>query len=76
MMIAGPLTVKHIELNGFESITQATHINFIPGDKTTSTEVIAFGVPTPVSDGRNRYTNGRIFVMNEGGATVAKYDLD
>jgi len=76
MLTAGPLTVKHIESNGFESIVQSTHVNFIPGDTQNPTELIAFGVAQPVSDGCNRYRNGIVYVMNEAGATVAKYEID
>jgi hypothetical protein len=76
MATAGPLTVKHVDRDGHESLTQAITVTFHPGDKQEPTEVRAFGVPDPVSDGCNRYASGRVFVMNEAGATVAKYDLE
>lgn len=83
MLAAGPLTVKHVERDGHEGITQATSVSFAPDDTDDDTDssdqhavLIAFGVPQPVSDGCNRYRSGKVFVMNEAGATVAIYDLD
>ena len=76
------LTVKHIEKNGYESMTPAATVTFTsasiahPGDPNAKDEVIAFGVPMPVSDGCNRYGSGTVYVMNDHGSTVAKYHLD
>jgi hypothetical protein len=76
------LTVKHIEKNGYESLTPAKVVTFTPAKSAhpdannPHDEVIAFGVPMPVSDGCNRYGNGMIYVMNEAGSTVARYNLD
>jgi len=76
MLTAGPLTVRHIERSGHESVTQAVSVSFEPARGKSPAQLIAFGVPSPISDGCNRYGDGKIFVMNEAGATVAKYDLD
>jgi hypothetical protein len=75
-MIAGTLTVKQIEADGHESITPATSVEFFPAADGRRAEVVAFGIRRPVSDCTNRYGNGRIYVTNEAGATVALYDLD
>lgn len=86
MATAGCLTVKHVEANGYEGVIQATHVSFIPkelchaDDTNPRAEVIAYGVPAlpggAFQDGVGRFTNGMIYVMNEAGATVSKYDLD
>ena len=88
MATAGCLTVKHVEANGYESVIQATNVAFIPKELShpdatdPRAEVIAYGVPVApgmqagFEDGVRRYSNGMIYVMNEAGATVSKYDLD
>ncbi len=81
MLTAGTLTVRHIEKSGREGLTMATTVEFVPGSKSVKDadgrdHVIAYGVPAPVSDGCNRYGDGTIYVMNEAGRTIAKYDLD
>lgn len=74
------LTVKHVERSGHESVTVAATVIFDPAtgqDKEyPNGQVVAFGVPMPVSDGCNRYSGGIIYVMNDHGSTVAKYDLN
>ena len=75
------LTIKHVERGGFECVTSAAVVEFIPAalaepsDLTPHDEVIAFGVPQPVSDGCNRYQDGTIYVMNDHGSTIATYHL-
>lgn len=73
---AGSFSVKLIEKNGYESLRQCTSVSFVPGDNSERAQVVIYGDPEPVSDNCTRYANGKIFVMNEFGATVAKYDLD
>lgn len=82
-LIAGPLTVRHVEKNGHESITQALTVTVKPRSRAmtelprdNAKEVVARGVPQPTNDGCNVYANGRVYVMNEAGATVAVYNLD
>jgi hypothetical protein len=74
------LTVKHVERSGHEGVTTAESVIFDPATGADNEwphgQVVAFGVPRPVSDGCNRYGNGLVYVMNDGGSTVAKYDLD
>jgi hypothetical protein len=77
------LTVKHIESN-HEGIVLAQAVSYYPdGEEVgqpnrTPPLVRAFGVVGGGvnGDGVHAYTNGRIYVMNDGGKTVAAYDLD
>lgn len=98
MTTAGPVTVKHVERSGHQSLTQAISGSYYPHGVDADTtvgrddfslehyrvvrdpagnraEFIAYGVPEPHAAGYNRYNSGLIFVMNEAGATVARYDL-
>lgn len=79
MLTAGPLTIKHIENDGHESIAQAVSINYHPGRTGHDGErpsLIAFGVPDAVSGPANNvYDSGVIYVMNESGSTVGRYHL-
>jgi hypothetical protein len=76
------LTIKHVEESGHQSVTSAASVTFTPAnlthpdDQNGHDEVIAFGVPMPISDGCNRYRNGTVYVMNDHGSTVANYNLD
>lgn len=80
MVTAGPLTVKHIEENAYESITQAINTNYDPGSADRLPCFTAYGVPlrpgSADEGGYASYNSGIIYVMNEAGATVARYDLD
>lgn len=73
------LTVKHVESNGYQSVTLAEMVTFDPAigqnNEYPNGQVIAWGVKQPISDGCNRYGDGLIYVMNDQGSTVAKYDL-
>ena len=72
------LTVKHIENDGNESIVQCEKVTFIPHEKEKPfglDQVVAWDTDRNVKDGNHTYTSGRIFVMNDQGATVAKYEL-
>jgi hypothetical protein len=79
-----PLTIKHIERSGYESIQCCASVTYHPkntnADRKGAAELIAFGCsmrggPTD-EHGVCRYGTGRVFVMNENGATVAMYDFD
>lgn len=79
-LTAGPLTVRHLEPSGHESITQAISVSYQPGNNTPERGdekplLIAFGVPDSMGEGHCNYGSGTVYVMNEAGATVAKYDL-
>lgn len=73
------LTIKHVEKSGHESLTPAETVCFDPAigehGEYPNGQVCAFGVPHPVSDGCDRYSSGIIYVMNDAGRTVSKYDL-
>jgi hypothetical protein len=73
-------TVKHVERDGHEGVVQADSVIFDPAvgenNEYPKGQVVAFGVPQPTSDGCNRYGNGVVYVMNDRGSTVAKYNLD
>lgn len=75
MTTAGCLTIKHRENNGHESVIQARSVTYDDWTQTKNARVTAYGCPNEYPDGVNQYENGTVFVMNESGATVAKYDL-
>jgi len=72
------MTVKHIALSGEEFVYPTTHVNFVPGaiqDKEP-------GKPAPrdavwfYADGQaSPLIGGTVFVMNDHGKTVARYDI-
>lgn len=77
MLTAGPLTVKHIEENGHESIMQAISISFDPSTDVMGPSLTAYGVPLRPGEadegGCAQYASGVVYVMNEAGATVGRY---
>jgi hypothetical protein len=76
------LSIKHIEENGCESIRMVTSVSYSPpgpdaGEGFPRGRVVAFG-RRETEDGRDnvsQYGGGHIYVMNDQGSTVAKYDL-
>lgn len=80
------LTVKHIDVMGGESVFPAKDVRYTP-NKFTMTGVTADGRRTgkvcpdgqihiDMEDGSIRHLiGGTIYVMNDKGATVAKYDM-
>lgn len=74
------LTIKHVEKNGREYLQQAHEISFHPGGTNEETRVEAFGCTgiggAVDADGHCKYADGIVYVMNDAGATVAKYVLD
>lgn len=74
------LTIKHVEACGRESVLQAHSISFVPkGADDKGQRVEAFGCTGdggPVTGGWCSYGNGKVYVMNDAGATVGNYDLD
>jgi hypothetical protein len=64
-----PFTIRHIESNGHESVHAATFASFDPGVGASSC-----GEKCIQSD-THRFNSGRVYVMNDGGKTVATYDL-
>lgn len=76
------LTVKHIRFDGAETIDHAERVIFYPDDSCEgggSRPAVPHlrGVVTLVgaTSGGVDWHSGLIYVMNENGATVAKYDL-
>lgn len=68
------LTVKHIEESGHESICQATGVSFNP-DSERMLVATGVGAASVSADDCNRYTSGKVYVMNESGKTVGNYVL-
>lgn len=74
------MTVKHITLSGEEFVYATTHVNFVPASALANQQA---GGPPPHdtvwrydADGRAYdLAGGTVFVMNEHGKTVARYDI-
>lgn len=77
------LTVKHIRFDGAESLDHADRVLYYPSDQADVRDT-----PTPhaggavslvkfghAADGEHGYHDGIVYVMNDRGATVARYDL-
>jgi hypothetical protein len=68
------MTVKHVAKSGEEFVWPATHTSYEPGGgNNTSAEELFFrwdenGIPHQILE-------GFVFVMNEHGRTVARYQL-
>lgn len=69
------MTIKHCDLSGEEFVYPTTHINFVPA-------AVKNCAPTTSSvwrydeDGRAyEIDSGSVFVMNEHGRTVARYNI-
>ena len=77
------LTIKHVEKDGHESIQQAHSVSFVPHDeesKVKKSRLDAFGCTgqggAVDDDGCCSYSSGIVYVMNDAGSTVGKYDLN
>lgn len=80
------LTIRHVEKSGHESIQQANNVSFTPKkashpeDRDPRDELIAFGctgIGGAVDEfGVCRYGSGKVYVMNDAGATVGNYSFD
>jgi hypothetical protein len=65
------LTVKHISLSGDEVLYQAHECTFSPAtDDGLCPNTVWVG-----GDDKTPLTGGTVFVMNDNGKTVARYDL-
>lgn len=70
------LTVKHIHASGNESIHVAREVRYDCGSAPDSiTDAPALWLDTPSGDTQCLGSFGTFFVMNEGGKTVARYNL-
>jgi hypothetical protein len=71
------LTIKHVEPNGYESVVSAISTSYYPagiqGDDSRE-EFIYHGCPS-APDGVGRISYGKVFVMNENGKTVSRYEF-
>jgi hypothetical protein len=67
------LTIKHVECDGYESVRQATHVERCPWNADNG-GVFAYGVPGEAEP--LRFATGKVYVMGDGGKTVATYSLD
>ncbi len=63
------LTIKHVECDGYESVRQASHVECYPDDRG----LLAYGVPGEVEP--LHFASGKVYVMGDGGKTVAIYSL-
>jgi hypothetical protein len=68
------LTIRHVESCAHEQIFQVTDVSYQPENAggTTAPETV-FGYREPGHP--LQFTDGLIYVMNDNGKTVAKYDL-
>lgn len=68
------LSVKHISLSGSETILSATRVEYHPepvnGVPTQLARLTVFGGPD-----QQELHGGTVFVMNEAGKTISRYDL-
>lgn len=77
------LTLKHLAPSGSESIYEAAEVFFQPDESAglaqpTGTAAHSLGIVSYKIDGTGIFqglTGGYVYVMNEAGSTVAKYDL-
>lgn len=78
------MTVKHITLSGEEFVYDTTHVNFVPASVFNGANYAQTASSPPARDTLWRYdadgrahdlTGGTVFVMNEHGKTVARYDI-
>jgi len=71
-------TVKHIGMLGDEAIYPADKVTFLPvkaQEMTQAGESLPKPVPKIVLDGITELCGGTVFVMNDKGRTVSRYDL-
>lgn len=72
-------TIKHVSPTGAESLYEAIEVNFTPAfsdqlaNNAAATNVVWY--TTPETKEIKSISNGRVYVTNEAGATVAKYDM-
>lgn len=81
------LTIKHIEVNGCESLNTAESVSFYPKGQDigrpdlqatvdSSPQLVAFGGSCKLSGDHSTYGSGVVYVMNDAGKTVGVYELD
>lgn len=72
-------TVKHVHLDGSEELHRSTGVRFAPGSERRKCTPVGGGETSPTPDtlwtDGGPLTGGTVFVMNENGKTVSRYDL-
>jgi len=70
------LTLRHVEKNGYESVQQVASVSLeMPAEHNEYHPTLnRHNENGQVLDGG--YGDGKVYVMNENGKTVAVYDLD
>lgn len=77
-------TIKHLSPMGNEALYEAGMVSFLPAptaaglDQPANTAQHQLGTlafTEPGHTGMNELRDGNVYVMNENGSTVAKYDL-
>ena len=66
------MTIKHIDAGGHEEVVSLVSASFDPETNI----LIGHGVACKDGLGELMWTQGRAFLMNEQGKTVAVYNLD
>lgn len=70
------LTVKHITLSGEEFVYTTTHTNYVPANaKNCAPASDSLWIYEGADERARELCGGTIFVMNERGSTVARYDI-
>lgn len=73
------LTIRHIEPNGYETIYSCHSLWREPSPNQVKTEHPHYhqgAMVADIGDDQRRFSSGQLFVMNENGKTVAKYEWD
>lgn len=69
------MTVKHITLSGEESVYPTNWVNYVPAsalnDRDAVDTIWIYTADTPAQP----LTGGTVYVMNEHGKTVSRYDI-
>lgn len=68
------MTVKHITLSGEESVYPTSWVNYVPASAIGTDGVDTIWIYTDDAPARP-LTGGTVYVMNEHGKTVSRYDL-
>lgn len=67
------LTIKIVRPDGEQQVYETKWVAYHPENKLGSTETVEFLVPSDSSS--CLITSGNVYVMNEGGKTIADYYL-
>lgn len=70
------MTIKHITPSGEEFVHETTHVNFVPAAAKCATGSGASLWRYDSAGQATEIVDGLAYVMNDGGTTVARYDLE